>query len=106
MALVLCVLAVGDAAAQTTKPTELFSTDGKLLAFGVEGIDVPQPVPRNETSPRTVELLTQAYSADLTDERRAQLMRDLGECKLPAGLAGLRKGMKDTAAMVRADAAR
>src|SRR5438552_18691182 len=74
-----------------------------LLDFGMQELSIPQPTTQNVTSPRTVELLSEATHGE-QGVARAQLIRDLGACQLSAGLAAVRFAMTDADPMVRAEA--
>src|SRR5437016_2207696 len=76
-----------------------------LLDFGMERLSIPEPTAQNVTSLRTVELLSEAASRE-QGAARAVIIRDLGTCKLPEGLAPVKVAMTDADAMVRAEAAR
>src|SRR5262245_30311212 len=76
-----------------------------LLDFGLDEAAIPQPRAQNVTSPRTVQLLSEAAHVE-PGAARAQLIRDLGACKLSAGLDAVRFAMTDADPMVRAEAAR
>jgi HEAT repeat protein len=82
-------------------PTTLPSLD-TVLPYGMNPIQLPPPVRRNDTSPRTVELL----AADLarpgqTVERRTVLVTDLGSTQLPQALVPLLRAAADTDPQVR-----
>jgi len=76
------------------------------LPYGMEGLNIPKAVEKNATSSRTVELLAQAAAAsDASVTRRVQLVRDIGACKLSAGLKYVETAMGDPDPLVRGTAA-
>jgi HEAT repeat protein len=101
---VILVVALGHlVAAQTTQPT---LADGKL-DFGVEGLTFPPVVIVNGHTPRTAELLGDAYRRrEPLVWKRAQYVADLGQVALSAGAPFVIEAMSDPAPQVRAEAAR
>ncbi|MDQ3440942.1 MAG: HEAT repeat domain-containing protein, partial [Planctomycetota bacterium] len=89
------------ATAQTTQPT-----DGKL-DFGADGLVFPPAQVVNGHTPRTAQLLGEAYRRnDPLEWRRVQLVADLGQVALPDGAPFVMDAMKDPSPAVRAEAAR
>ncbi|MGH7215428.1 MAG: HEAT repeat domain-containing protein, partial [Tepidisphaeraceae bacterium] len=98
--LALMVMAIGSIALAQSR-------DASHLPYGQDGLDIPKPIERNATSPRTVQLLIEAASRkDELSARRVQLVADIGACKLPEGLPFLRAALNDADPAVRAEAAR
>ena len=74
-------------------------------AFGVDGFPVPPEQITREVSPRTVQLLVDAYGRAATPQDEVQLLHDLGACGSPAGNPAVEKGAADPDPLVRAAAA-
>lgn len=85
------------AATQTTRP---------LFEYGMNDQEIPAEPRLNETSSRTVDLLGETLNEDLTPSCRAEIVRDLGTCELPASAKYLLRAIADRDPMVRAEAAR
>jgi HEAT repeat protein len=77
------------------------------LDFGIEGLVIPPAVTVHAHTPRTPQLLGEAYRRhEALVWKRAQYVAELGAVGLPAGGAYLAEAMKDPAASVRGEAAR
>jgi HEAT repeat protein len=94
--LFLCAVAV----AQTVP------TSDPPLEFGLSPFNIPPGIEINTTPPRVVEMLVEALQAEPVVQRRVELVRDLGRCRLPAALSPVIAAMGDREAAVRAEAAR
>src|SRR5437762_2623543 len=89
------------ASAQTTNPSD------KQLDFGAEGLVIPPAVIVNGHTPRTAQLLGDAYRRhEPVVWKRVQYVSDLGETAQPAAAPYLIDAMKDDSPAVRAEAAR
>ena len=101
----ICFALAGDVVgvvvtAQTTSP------DGRL-DFGVDGLQFPPVVIVNGHTPRTAELLGEAYRRrEPIVWKRVQYVADLGQVRLAAGAPFVIEAMSDPAPQVRAEAAR
>lgn len=95
------------AGAPITGPThpDLISTTGRI-AYGFDGWKIPDATGKNDTAPRTIELLIQALSrSDNTIIQRVVYVGDLGRTQSPQALPALQKVLADEAPQVRAQAA-
>jgi HEAT repeat protein len=102
-AIILVAALAGVVAAQTTQPA---LPDGRL-DFGVEGLTFPPVVIVNGHTPRTAELLGEAYRRrEPLVWKRTQYVADLGHVMLAAGAPFVIEAMADPAPQVRAEAAR
>ncbi len=89
------------ATAQSTQAVE------PQLDFGVEGLIFPPPQSVNAHTPRTAQLLGEAYRRhEPLNWKRAQYVAALGRIGLADSAAYLADAMKDPAPLVRAEAAR
>jgi HEAT repeat protein len=80
--------------------------DGRI-GYGIEGLPIPPVNLKDETAPRTVELLGKALGEpQRTTAQRIQLVFDLGNCKMPDSTKYVREILKDTEPSIRAEAAR
>jgi len=105
MAILLSFLLVAAADAQTVPATQA-SADGRL-EYGVEGLAFPPVVILNGHTPRTAQLLGEAYRKhEPLVWKRVQYIADIGQAQQPAGSPYLIEAMTDAAAQVRAEAAR
>jgi HEAT repeat protein len=95
-------LALTTFATAQTRP----STADDLIPVGMESFDIPPAILRNDTPPRVAQLLAEALAANPHALRRVELVRDLGECRLPAAIVPVVKAAADPDAIVRAQAAR
>jgi HEAT repeat protein len=103
-AMIFCLAFVGVTSAQTT--TTSLPASGQL-DFGVEGLSFPPVVTVNGHTPRTAQLLGEAYRRrEPLVWKRVQYVADIGQVALPAGAPYLVDAMKDDAPPVRAQAAR
>lgn len=78
-----------------------------LRVYGEVGFEIPDALEKNITSPRTVQLLTDALKnaqAPTQAPRRAQLVTDLGRTHLPAAAGAVVLAMEDASPIVRAQA--
>jgi HEAT repeat protein len=99
--LALNVIVAASARGQATAPG-----DG-TLDFGSEGLSFPPAVVVNAHTPRTAQLLGEAYRRnDPVVWKRVQYIADLGQVALPAAAPYLLDAMKDPSPLVRAQAAR
>ena len=78
--------------------------EGKL-DFGADALNIPPVVLQNSTSKRTVLLLTEELKKEKQYFRRAQLIRDLGDCRLPEALTPLAAALGDESPLVQSTAA-
>ncbi len=72
----------------------------------MEAFEIPPGVLKPSTPARVIELIGKALAANPPPSRRAELVRNLGECRLPAGVPAVVGAMADPDATVRAEAAR
>ena len=99
--LVAILVLTSVANAQTTQPA-----DGKL-DFGAEGLVFPPAQVVNAHTPRTAQLLGEAYRRNEPLEwRRVRLVADLGQVARSEGVPFVMDAMKDPSPAVRAEAAR
>jgi len=84
-----------------TRPAE-----SEPIPFGSEGFSIPPSLISPATPPRVVELLVQALAANPVAQRRVELLRDLGECRLPEAVPTVIAAMSDPDPAVRSEAAR
>lgn len=75
------------------------------LDFGMEGLPIPAPVFVNQTSPRTVALLVEAFAAEKVPFRRAQFVRELGESRKAEAVPTVVAALSDADNRVRVTAA-
>src|SRR5262249_12261205 len=73
------------------------------LGYGKEGLNIPQALQVNVTSPRTVELLGEILSVETMRHRRVEIIRDIGACRMPQGLKYLVQGFSDSDPAIRAE---
>jgi hypothetical protein len=77
------------------------------MDFGMEGLGIVPVKIVNGHTPRTAQLLGEAYRRhDPSAAQRAQYVAELGLVALPEGAAYVIDGMKDGSPLVRAEAAR
>lgn len=91
----------------TTLPSVPLRANGKP-DFGIEGWVIPQGVRKNTNSPRTVQLLGAAVAGErekTLPHRRAQLLGEIAQCKLPEGSTLIGQSLRDPDPIVRAAAA-
>jgi HEAT repeat protein len=99
--LLICFVAIAPASAQTTQSTR------DQLDFGADGLNIPPIVVVNGHTPRTAQLLGDAYRKhDPLLWKRVQLVGELGQTGLLDAEPFLMGAMKDAAPEVRAQAAR
>jgi HEAT repeat protein len=97
----VAALAGGAAAGQTTQSGE------ETLDFGTEGLAFPPVVTVNGHTPRTAQLLGEAYRRrEPVVSKRVNYIADLGQVALPAAAPYLAEAMNDPSPQVRAEAAR
>src|SRR3954469_15790888 len=99
---ILCLALIAAAPAPATSP----SSDGQL-DYGVEGLAFPPIVIVNGHTPRTAQLLGEAYRRhEPLVWKRVQYIADIGQVAQAAGSPYLIEAMKDDAPQVRAETAR
>jgi HEAT repeat protein len=96
----MVVQPVRAAAGQTGQPAA-----SSYLEFGFSRSDIPAIVEVNGTPPRVVQLLTDALAAHPAAVCRAEIIHDLGLCKLQEAVAPIIAAMGDSDSSVRAEAA-
>src|SRR5687768_6478939 len=112
LVITLSLASAGVAGAQTTAPAAKVTPaaaaatsapDGRL-DFGVEGLEFPPVIVVNGHTPRTAELLGEAYRRqEPLVWKRVQYVADLGQVALPAASPFLIEAMQDAAPQVRAE---
>jgi len=101
------VVIAASVGAQTTNSAPTTLPANGQLDFGVEGLVFPPPLVANGHTPRTAQLLGEAYRRkEPLVWKRVQYVADLGRVALPAATPYLIDAMKDAAPQVRAEAAR
>ena len=75
------------------------------LDYGMEGLPIPAPVFVNQTSPRTVALLVEAFAAEKVPFRRVQFVRELGESRKAEAVPTVVAALSDADDRVRLAAA-
>src|SRR5947208_979036 len=87
--------------------TTASSTPVERLDFGAEGLVIPPATIVNTHTPRTAQLLGEAYRRnDPLVWKRVQYIAEMGEAGLGAAAPFVSQAMKDPAPQVRAEAAR
>lgn len=102
----LLVAAIGNVVAWCGVGAQTHPARIAPLEYGSAMFEIPPATESNTTSPRVVELLTEALRANPIVPHRVELVGDLGRCGLPAALPPLISAMSDPAPAVRAEAAR